>query len=161
MRQLLIPLVAVCLFAPAVYAQDRTRTKAIEPPAKRSELDQLREEVRVLSERVKALEQQIAELKNELARTAPKPADRVADAMKRGVLAIGMTLEQVQQLTRAKGELLTESENGRRYKWVLSNSVRVTENTTAERFGSYTLLCDFADGKLTQFRRIDNLDRQN
>jgi hypothetical protein len=170
---------AVLLSCPISRAEDDATTRARQKlvqrqeqrkaeqqaPATRAEVDELRKQVKDLTAAVESLRQQFALVEknlaiaraNQAAPAAPAAAGKAGPAGDK--LAIGMTMSQVKRLTKDSGELLSENEDGKIYQWVISNAMPVTEDVSAEQYGTYTLYVTFRNDKVVSFRRADNHDR--
>lgn len=150
---------ALILIPGVVAAQEKPNRPATRPaqPSARTELDQLRQQIRELTLAVAQLRKEMAELKESL-RPAAKGQVKAGPKLW-GKIDVGMTLEEVEGITKGKGELKESDGTSKTYRWSIGNSLQVVEGYEAEQYGSYTLTGTFEDGKLVHFRRVDNHDR--
>jgi hypothetical protein len=141
-------------------AQARRAAPAPKPTVPQ-EVDTLKTEVKSLRTRVEALEADVAKLMQGAAggqRLGGNPPnagnDRVAQGLRKGTLAIGMSIDEVVGLIGHKGDLIEQTAAGDFYRFQVSNRVQVLPGERApEEFGAHLIYVTFRDGKAVAFRR--------
>lgn len=151
MRTIITLALGFLLASPVLAAPARPASR----PATQAELEA---KIADLTRRLDELTRMVESLREAIAGSVPaKPTapNNVADALKAGKLAIGMTVEQVEQVTKGgvggKGELMSKSGNTATYRWQISNTLDVIGDRRTGKIGSYLITCRFESGLLDSF----------